>query len=142
MHPAWLIAHSLNLDNDPIRRGKWIRERLLADTVPELPITVDARIPEDPNKTLRERFSVTREPECWRCHIKMNPLGMPFELFDDFGRHRSKEKLPAKGKTRPVNTTGTLEGTENSDLDGGVNDPMELMHASYSKYRTHFGLGI
>lgn len=128
MHPAWLIAHSLNLDNDPIRRGKWIRERLLADTVPELPITVDARIPEDPNKTLRERFSVTREPECWRCHIKMNPLGMPFELFDDFGRHRSKEKLPAKGKTRPVNTTGTLEGTENSDLDGGVNDPMELMH--------------
>lgn len=128
MHPAWLIAHSLNLDNDPIRRGKWIRERLLADTVPELPITVDARIPEDPQKTLRERFSVTRKPECWRCHIKMNPLGMPFELFDDFGRHRSKEKLPAKGQTRPVNTTGILEGTEDSDLDGDVNDPMKLMH--------------
>jgi hypothetical protein len=127
MHPAWLIAHSLNLDNDPIRRGKWIRERLLADTVPELPITVDARIPEDPNKTLRERFSITRKPECWRCHIKMNPLGMPFELFDDFGRHRSKEKLPAKGQTRPVKTTGVLEGTGDSDLDGGVNDPMELM---------------
>ncbi len=128
MHPAWLIAHSLNLDNDPIRRGKWIRERLLADTVPELPITVDARIPEDPDKTLRERFSVTREQECWRCHIKMNPLGMPFELFDDFGRHRSQEKLPAEGQTRPVNTTGILEGTGNSDLDGDVNDPMELMH--------------
>ncbi len=128
MHPAWLIAHSLNLDNDPIRRGKWIRERLLADTVPELPITVDARIPEDPEKTLRERFAVTRKPECWRCHIKMNPLGMPFELFDDFGRHRAKEKLPAKGQTHPVKTTGVLEGTGDSDLDGSVNDPLELMH--------------
>ncbi|MDG2220085.1 MAG: DUF1588 domain-containing protein, partial [Rubripirellula sp.] len=29
-HPAWLIAWSGNFDNDPIRRGKWIREHLLA----------------------------------------------------------------------------------------------------------------
>ena len=128
MHPAWLIAHSLNLDNDPVRRGKWIRERLLADTVPELPITVDARIPEDPEKTLRERFAVTREQECWRCHVKMNPLGMPFELFDDFGRHRAEEKLSVKGQTRPVTTTGALFGTGSSDLDGDVHDPLELMH--------------
>jgi hypothetical protein len=128
MHPAWLIAHSLNLDNDPVRRGKWIRERLLADTVPELPITADARIPEDPQKTLRERFAVTREQECWRCHVKMNPLGMPFELFDDFGRHRAEEKLPAKGQSRPVKTTGVLVGTGNSELDDDVNDPLELMH--------------
>lgn len=128
MHPAWLIAHSLNLDNDPIRRGKWIRERLLADTVPELPITVDATIPEDHDKTLRERFSVTRSQECWRCHIKMNPLGMPFELFDDFGRHRTVEKLPAKGKTRPIDSTGSLSGTGDDELDGEVGDPLELMH--------------
>ena len=60
MHPAWLIAHSLNLDNDPVRRGKWIRERLLADSVPEVPITVDARVPDEPDQTLRHRFRVTR----------------------------------------------------------------------------------
>lgn len=128
MHPAWLIAHSLNLDNDPVRRGKWIRERLLADTVPELPITVDARIPEEPEKTLRERFAVTREQECWRCHVKMNPLGMPFELYDDFGRHRAVEKLLARGKSRPVNSIGNLVGTGDSALDGEVGGPIELMH--------------
>ena len=33
-HPAWLIAHSLNDSTDPIRRGKWIQERLLAGLVP------------------------------------------------------------------------------------------------------------
>lgn len=128
MHPAWLIAHSLNLDNDPIRRGKWIRERLLADTVPELPITVDATIPDEPEQSLRERFAVTRQAECWRCHEKMNPLGMPFESFDDFGRHRRGiEQLHAKKKTKPVNATGMLTGTHDPSLDGKVEHPVTLM---------------
>jgi len=127
MHPAWLIAHSLNLDNDPVRRGKWIRERLLADTVPELPITVDAQIPEAPDQTLRQRFAVTREETCWRCHVKMNPLGMPFERFDDFGRHRTVERLHAQGKTSPVDATGVLVGTGSKTLDGDVDDPLELV---------------
>lgn len=127
MHPAWLIAHSLNLDNDPIRRGKWIRERLLADTVPELPITVDASIPEDHEKTLRERLTVTRAQECWRCHVKMNPLGMPFELYDDFGRHRKQEKLMAQGKSKPVDASGQLAGTGEIALDGPVEDPIQLV---------------
>ena len=128
MHPAWLIAHSLNLDNDPVRRGKWIRERLLADTVPELPITVDARISEDPHQTLRERFAVTRQEQCWRCHVKMNPLGMPFESFDDFGRYRTAERLQAKGKSKPVDSSGVLDSTGDVNLDGSVKEPVELMN--------------
>ena len=127
MHPAWLIAHSLNLDNDPIRRGKWIRERLLAGTVPELPITVDARIPEAPTQSLRERFAVTRERACWRCHVQMNPLGMPFELFDDFGRHRTVERLHAKRKTKPVDASGFLQGSGDPKLDGPVDHPIDMM---------------
>lgn len=127
MHPAWLVAHSLNLDNDPVRRGKWIRERLLADSVPELPITVDARIPDAPDQSLRERFAVTRQEQCWRCHVQMNPLGMPFEQFDDFGRYRDVEKLHAPRKTKPVNATGILQGTHNPELDGKVQDPIDLM---------------
>ncbi len=89
-HPAWLVAHSGNFDTDPIRRGKWIREHLLADTIPEIPIGVDAKLEEDPHKTLRERLAKTSEAACWRCHKKMNPLGLPFEIFDDFGRYRDQ----------------------------------------------------
>ena len=89
-HPAWLVAHSGNFDNDPIRRGKWIREHLLADLVPEVPIGVDAKVPEDPHRTLRERLDVVRKEECWRCHKKMNPLGEAFEHYDDFGRYRDE----------------------------------------------------
>jgi hypothetical protein len=90
-HPAWLVAHSGNFDTDPIRRGKWIREHLLAGMVPDVPIGVDARIPEDPTRTLRERLDeVVADESCWRCHKAMNPLGLPFEGYDDFGRYRSR----------------------------------------------------
>ncbi|MDB4531789.1 DUF1588 domain-containing protein [Akkermansiaceae bacterium] len=87
-HPAWLVAHSANTENDPIRRGKWIREHLLADLVPEVPIGVDAKVPEDPQRTLRQRMGKVRPEECWRCHRQMNPLGEVFESYDDFGRFR------------------------------------------------------
>ena len=26
---------------------------------------------------------------CWKCHKHMNPLGDPFEMYDDFGRYRT-----------------------------------------------------
>ncbi|MEM7012282.1 MAG: DUF1588 domain-containing protein [Verrucomicrobiota bacterium] len=132
-HPSWLIAHSLNATTDPVRRGKWIRERLLAGTVPDLPVTVDASVPEDPHKTLRERYAVTEAEACWKCHVKMNPLGYPFEVFDDFGRWRDQELmegLPKQGKdyeTRPVNSLGRLDGTGDEQLDGEVTDAYEMI---------------
>ena len=90
-HPAWLVAWSGNFENDPIRRGKWIREHLLAGSIPDVPITVNAQVPEDPHKTLRDRLTVTREEYCWNCHQRMEPLGLPFEACTDFGRFRKKK---------------------------------------------------
>ena len=57
----------------------------------------------------------------------MNPLGMPFELYDDFGRFREVEKLHAPGKTAAVDASGALQGTEDEALDGDVSDPIEMM---------------
>lgn len=142
-HPAWLLAHSQNTETDPVRRGRWIREKLLAGRVPDVPITVDAQIPEDHHRTLRERLdSVTGKQECWKCHQMMNPLGLSFEIFDDFGRYRTQENLEhpdnliKKGngktqeniyKTKPVNATGSLSGTNDPSLDGQVTDAFDLI---------------
>lgn len=132
-HPAWLVAWSGNFENDPIRRGKWIREHLLAGSIPDIPITVNAAIPEDPHKTLRQRLEVTRADYCWRCHQRMNPLGMPFEAFTDFGRFRTEEGLGethALGKpkrTAPVVTAGEIIKSGEPALDGKVKDVHELM---------------
>ncbi len=126
-HPAWLIAHSLNDSTDPIRRGKWVRERLLGGVIPDIPITVDASIPEDHTKTLRERLQKTEKAECWRCHKKMNPVGYAFEIYDDFGRHRSEEIL-GQGATKPVNSKSELVDTGEQELDGEFKDALELIH--------------
>lgn len=142
-HPAWLLAHSQNTETDPVRRGRWIREKLLAGRVPDVPITVDAQIPENPHKTLRERLdSVTKKQECWKCHKQMNPLGLAFEVFDDFGRYRTEESLEhaenlikkATRKigtnvyvTKPVDAKGYLDGTGDPSLDGEVANAFDLI---------------
>lgn len=142
-HPAWLLAHSQNTETDPVRRGRWIREKLLAGRVPDVPITVDAQIPEDHHRTLRERLdSVTGKQECWKCHRQMNPLGLPFEIYDDFARYRTQESLEhpenlikkGQGKTgsdlyrtKPVDATGVLTGTGDPSLDGQVTDAFDLI---------------
>lgn len=142
-HPAWLIAHSSNFHTDPIRRGRWVQEKLLAGRVPDVPITVDAVVPENHHLTFRERVEkVTEQSACWNCHQKMNPLGYPFECFDDFGRYRADEPLEhpenliAKAKdkygadaykTKPVNTVGNLLGTGSAKLDGPVQDAFDMI---------------
>ncbi|QDU92685.1 hypothetical protein Pla8534_04330 [Lignipirellula cremea] len=120
--PSWLIAWSGNFDNDPVRRGKWIRERLLGGTVSDLPISVDAVVPEDPHQTLRQRYEVTQAAYCWKCHQQMNPLGMPFEAYDHMGRFRTKEL------EQPVDTHGAVTNTRLPQLDGEVSGPIDLMH--------------
>lgn len=148
-HPAWLIAHAQNLETDPIHRGKWVREKLLAGTIPDVPITVDAVIHPDKGKTLRQRMEGrTGDTYCWRCHQKMDPLGFPFEMYDDFGRFRTEENLEhpdnlvkkanrgetnAFGaslsvyKTLPVDARGVLDGTGDPTLDGDVDDAFDLI---------------
>ncbi len=147
-HPAWLVAHAQNTETDPVVRGKWIREKLLAGTIPDVPITVDAVVPEDHDATLRDRLaSATENDYCWKCHQRMNPLGYAFEMYDDFGRHRTDESLEyaehlveegpeQKGdhlvdtrdvfKTLPVDSTGRLDGTGDPSLDGDVADALDL----------------
>lgn len=119
--PSWLIAHSTNDANDAIRRGKWIRERLLGGAIPDTPITVQAQLPDEPDATLRERMRVTREEFCWKCHERMDPLGLPFEQFDDWGRFRTTER------EQPVDTSGAIVAAYDPALDGPVKDPFALI---------------
>ena len=87
----------------------------------DVPITVDAQIPDDETKTLRERFSVVHDESCWRCHKKMNPLGMPFEAFNHVGRFRTVEKH------KPVNTSGEINYSSAEGVDGAVENVREMM---------------
>ncbi|HAY80195.1 MAG TPA: hypothetical protein DCY79_10360 [Planctomycetaceae bacterium] len=119
--PAWLVAKSGNFDNDAIRRGLWVRAKLLGGSVPDVPITVDAQLPNDETLTLREKMAVTEEAYCWKCHQNTNPVGLPFEMFDHFGRWRTQEL----GK--PVVTTGAINNSHAEGLDGNVPDAIAMV---------------
>jgi hypothetical protein len=149
-HPAWLIAHAFNTETDPVHRGKFVREKLLAGTIPDVPITVDAVIPENHDQTLRSRLAgATENQSCWHCHERMNPLGYTFEMYDDFGRFRTEEyleypehlvtKRPDEAKDRnhlldlrdiykalPVDSSGHLAGTGDASLDGDLKGAIDL----------------
>ncbi len=142
--PSWLIANSTSFDNHVIHRGKWVRERLLGNVVPDIPITVDAQLPDAPHQTLRERVGVTKQEYCWKCHRLMNDVGLPFEQFDHFGRFRATEPVVDKDATAknvdkkgkplgPVtrqadlDTAGLIALVGDSTLEGSVKNPVEFV---------------
>lgn len=146
-HPAWLAAWSLNDGNDPIHRGIWVRERLLAGVLNDVPPDVDAKVPVDPHKTLRERLEPLRAERCWTCHRKINPLGETFEMFDDWGRFRTQvyfdkngeivtrrdatfDRMQKEGKltARAVDASGAITGSGDPEVDGEVANGIEMLH--------------
>lgn len=120
-HPSWLVSHSDAMDNHAILRGRWIRERLLGGGIPDIPITVDAMLPDEPKTTLRHRMRVTREAYCWTCHEKMDPLGLPFEMYNHAGLFRSTEL------DKPVDTSGEIINSGDPELDGPVKNALEMI---------------
>jgi len=143
--PAWLVAWSKSDENDPIHRGKWVRERLLGGVVPDIPITVDAQLPDAPEQTLRQRIGVTKEEYCWQCHTYMNRVGLPFEIYDHFGRYREVEavldpeatekNVDDKGRHQgevyrevTIDASGGLEHVPDPEVTGDVSNAVEMMH--------------
>jgi hypothetical protein len=120
-HPSWLVSHSDAMDNHAIHRGRWVLERLLGGAVPDIPITVDAMLPDEAHSTLRDRMRVTRAQECWRCHQKMDPLGLPFEMYNHVGLYRTTDK------GGPVDATGEILGSGDPAIDGPVRDALEMI---------------
>lgn len=120
-HPSWLVSHSDAMDNHAILRGRWVQERLLGGGIPDVPITVDAMLPDEPNTSLRQRMRVTREKYCWTCHAKMDPLGLPFEMYNHAGVYRTTEL------DQPVDTTGEIIDSGDPALDGPVADALEMI---------------
>jgi len=120
-HPSWLVSHSDAMDNHAILRGRWIRERLLGGGIPDVPITVDAMLPDEPKNTLRERMRVTRETYCWTCHKKMDPLGLPFEIYNHAGLFRTTEL------SKPVDASGEITDSGDPALDGPVENALEMI---------------
>jgi hypothetical protein len=124
MQPSWLVAFSEPDHNSPIRRGLFMQESMLCGNNPEVPVDGVPPLVTSLDEPLRETLALhlNTETSCGGCHLLMDPLAMPFEQFDDFGRHRTMEA------GAPVDTTGVLTWSGGQlPISGPVADPYELV---------------
>jgi hypothetical protein len=106
----------------PVRRGKWVLERLLCDEPPPPPDGLIAELTEDlvsdPTLTERERLARHRvEPTCAGCHVTMDAIGLGFENYDSIGAYRSLEP-----NGEQIDATGVLPPD-----DAPFGGPLELI---------------
>ncbi len=104
---AGLLATMAKQDRtDPVRRGKFVLERILCRGVaPPSPEIVAMFKPLDLSKTAREQFAQhAADPKCATCHVVLDPLGLPFEHYDATGRWVNDDRGMA------IDATGSIDG--------------------------------
>ncbi|MBL8899666.1 MAG: DUF1592 domain-containing protein [Planctomycetes bacterium] len=123
---AVLFSTSYPLRTSPVRRGKWILEKLLDAPPPPPPANVTALPPDDQQPdglTLRQRLERHRqERACAGCHVQMDSLGFALENYDVLGLWRDQVN------GAPVDALGTL--IDGTPVDGPLALREELLRRS------------
>ncbi len=92
----------------PILRGVWVSETLLGERLPRPPANVP-KLPETVPDGLTARQLIelhSSQPECAKCHVRIDPYGFALEQFDAIGRLRP---LPVDTQAKLVDGT-VIEG--------------------------------
>lgn len=103
-HAAFLSLMAHPNGSSPTFRGKFVREKLLCQTIPAPPPDVDTSLPLTAGLTTRERLLAHRQnPSCAGCHALMDDIGLGLENFDGIGRYRTTED------GRPIDASASLD---------------------------------
>jgi len=106
-------------NTSPTKRGKFVREALLCQTLPPPPPNANPVPPvAKPNQTRRQAMlNHATDPTCAACHQIMDQIGFGFEGFDAAGAWQTTDN------GQPVDSSGAIVGT---DVAGSFNGPVEL----------------
>jgi hypothetical protein len=105
---VFLTQNSPGLRTSPVKRGRWIVERVLGENIPPPPPVVP-ELPNDESKSdlpVRELLAKHREnPVCSACHSRFDSFGLAFEGYGPIGDNRTRDLAG-----RPVDTSVTYPG--------------------------------
>jgi hypothetical protein len=113
---AFLSLNANQKEGSPTHRGRFIREHLLCQEIPDPPPDVSTVIEDPPPGvvlTKREKLDAHRNKvACAGCHALMDPLGLTLENFDAIGKFRETEQglsIDVSGDFDGVPFQGPLE---------------------------------
>ncbi len=128
-----VLSMSSHVDvTSPVKRGKWVLERILCSAPPPPPMNVPDP-PKAPNgkefleSQIREKMAAheLQGSSCKGCHSAMDPIGFSFESYDAIGAYRSEYldgvpvdasgKLPAPTKDNPSKTVPIKDALDLAD---------------------------
>jgi hypothetical protein len=112
---SMLAAYARPDQSSPVKRGQWVRVRMLCQDLPDPPANVP-QLPEPKEGTSnRERFAMhTSNPACSGCHNLIDGLGFGLEHYDGLGKFRTMDEGV------PVDSRGEITQTPdiNQKYDG------------------------
>lgn len=129
-HAGIMSSLAKSNQTDPVHRGKFVRERLLCQSVPPPPVNANITPPEvRADATTRQRFTQHRtDPACAACHTLMDPIGLGFEHYDAIGQWRDSEN------NLPIDATGDITGSDVAGpFDGAVQLSQKLAQSQQVK---------
>jgi hypothetical protein len=102
-----------------VKRGKWIRTRMLCTDLPDPPANVPQLPAIQPGVSNRERFAMhTSNAACSGCHSLIDGLGFGLEHYDSLGAWRTMDQGV------PVDASGEITST--MDINGAYTGGSEL----------------
>jgi hypothetical protein len=106
-HASVLATYARSDQSSPIKRGLFVRRRLLCQDLPPPPADVPPVPAVDRNATTRERFRQhTSVAGCASCHRYIDGIGFGFERFDAIGRLREEDN------GHPIDSSGDMNDVE------------------------------
>lgn len=108
---AVLTATAHSDQSSPVRRGLFVRQRLLCQELGTPPANAGGVPDVDPDAATRDRFAQhSDDPACSSCHQYIDPVGFGLEHFDSIGAWRDMDGA------HPVDAAGSVLGLEGIGL--------------------------
>ena len=146
-HASFLAVGAKVGVTSPTDRGKFLRERLLCQTIQPPPPTVNVdELPEGVEegscKSRKHVFLARESGGCSGCHVQMDLIGLGLEAFDAAGRWRAHE--PDRADC-PIDGQGELFGVGSFQGPGQLGQLLandKLVHRCAVRRVVQFGLGL
>ena len=136
-HPAIMATYGIETQSHPIRRGRFVWERLFCQPFPDPPATTPIGAPTFsppmPGESLRQDFErltagvyypmmpdQSHAAYCMPCHSRLNPVGFLFENYDTTGKYRTIDDFQQPVKTSDLVVVGASDAALNGPTMSAV----------------------